>query len=560
MTNVDDFPIDTLPTRTALKKSPTYIKGLDEVLEGGLPTNRTTVISGGPGSGKTLFGLEFLYRGAMAGEAGIFVSFEEPLDQLRQNAATLGWDLAPLELKNLLYIMDGRIKPDTIMTGDFSLKGLLSTISGKAKEMGAKRIFINAPVVILRHFDTSKQVRVELQSLSDWLQSCSLTAVMTVLPHRDVSFFEDFFDSMADCAIRMETYVLNQVSTRRLRVIKYRGSGFARNEHPYVITEAGLRVAPISGVKLMHERLGEKMPTGLGRFDVILAGGYRRSSCVLIGGQPGTGKTLLVSTFVDSACKRVEKVLFVSFSESTEALMGNIMSAGIQLQTHLDSGNLRFITSMPEAMGAEEHLIRLTDEIESFGPLHLGVDAISACERMGGKVAAFDYMVRLLTFCKQRGITVLLVNQTFGLATSMEISGHGIHSMVDTLIFLSYVEAAGETNRLIQVLKSRGSDHSNQKHEYQINEAGIQIMDPYVGEGDILTGAARQLQEGRDRAEYDRLAFEIQSKELEVKRLKIAQEMAATGVTSRGHLRGKSESNEQLTPLSAPPKSPRGEV
>ena len=526
--------------KVALTKSPTFIKGLDEVLEGGLPTNRTTVISGSAGSGKTLFGLEFLYRGALAGEPGIFVTFEEPLDQIRQNAATLGWDLAALERENRLFIVDGRVKPDTIVTEEFNLKGLLSIISGKAREIGAKRVFINAPVVILRNFETPKEVRKEMQAMSDWLQSSRLTSVMTVLPLRDTSFFEEFFDSMADCVIRMQTHLYNQVSTRRLRVIKYRGSGFARNEHPYVITESGLRVAPISGVKLKHDRLGEKMPTGLARLDPILAGGYRRASCVLIAGQPGTGKTLLVCTFVQAACTRGEKMMFVSFAESGESLTGNILSAGIQLQPHLDSGCLRFITNMPEALGAEEHLIRLTDEIESFAPQHLVVDAISACERMGSKEAAFDYMVRLLTVCKQRAITILLVNQTFGAASSMEISGHGIHSMVDTLVFLAFKEAAGETNRLIQVLKSRGSEHSNQKHEYVITDNGIQIKDVYVGEGEVLTGAARQLQEGKDLADLDRLEFEIQSKELEVKRLKVAQEQAAIGVTARRQLRGQS--------------------
>jgi circadian clock protein KaiC len=212
---------------------------------------------------------------------------------------------------------------------------------------------------------------------------------------------------------------------------------------------------------------------------------------------------------------------------------------------------------MPEAMGVEEHLIRLTDEIESFAPVHLVVDAISACERMGGKAAAFDYLVRLLTVCKQQGITILLVNQTFGLASSMEISGQGIHSMVDTLIFLSYTEAAGETNRLVQVLKSRGSGHSNQKHEYVITDRGIEIRDPYVGEGEVLTGAARQLQEGRDQAELQRLAFEIQAKELEVMRLKVAQKLAASGVSNRGRLRGTSAPSDPAT--AAPASSNGGE-
>jgi circadian clock protein KaiC len=532
-------PVGSVSPKTILKKSPTFIPGLDEVLEGGLPTNRTTMISGGPGSGKTLFGMEFLYRGALAGEPGIFVSFEEPLDQLRENAATLGWDLAALERENKLFIMDGRMSAESVVSGDFSLKGLLSIVAGKAKEMGAKRVFVNAPVVVIRYFDKTQQVRIEMHALVAWLQGLSLTAVMTTVPHRDSTYLEDFFDSMADCVIRMEARVQNQVTVRRLRVIKLRGSGFGRNEYPYVITDSGLRVAPISGVQLKHKRLGEQISTGLARFDPLLAGGYRRGCCILAAGQPGTGKTLLATTFVEAACNRGEKVLFVSYEESEEALIGNMQSAGVELQPHLEADRLRFITSMPEAMGAEEHLIRLTDELESYAPAHVVVDAISACERMGGRAAAFDYMVRVLSACKHRGITIMLVNQTFGVASSMEISGHGISSMVDTLIYLSYADGAGETNRLLQILKSRGSEHSNQKHEYVITAGGIQLKDAYMGEGEVLTGAARQLQEGRDKAEYQRLDFEVQAKELEVKRLKLAQELAARGVIKRADLRGK---------------------
>jgi circadian clock protein KaiC len=542
----DDSP------KVPLKKSPTYIKGLDEVLEGGLPTNRTTVVTGEPGSGKTLFGLEFLYRGAQAGEPGILVSFEESLEQLRENAATLGWDLAVMESENELFLMDGRIKPDAIMSGDFSLKGLLATISGKAREIGAKRIFINAPVVILRHFDTPNKVRAEMHSLCDWLQTVGLTSVMTLLPRKGAAFFEDFFDSMCDCIIRMETRVLNQVCTRRLRVVKVRGAGFGRNEYPYVLSSDGMHIAPISGLKLKHRRLGDKLPTGLLRFDAILDGGFRRASCILVAGQPGTGKTLLACTFVDAACKRGEKVMKVSYEESAEALMGNLLSAGVALQPHLDSGLLRFETSMPEATGAEEHLIRLTEEIDTFKPEHVVVDAISACERMGGKEAAFDYMLRLISVCKDRGITVMLVNQTFGLS-AMEISGHGISSMVDNLIYLSYAESSGETNRLIQVLKSRGSKHSKHKHEYVITDQGIQIRDLYVGEGEVLTGGARQQQEGRDRADLERLALDIQTKELEVRRLKVAQDRAARAVSARGQKDGKPANGETLTavPVSA---------
>jgi len=534
----------------ALEKAPTHILGLDEILEGGLPRGRTTAVSGGAGSGKTVLGLEFLYRGALAGEPGIFVGFEEPVEQLRQNAATLGWDLAALEQENRLCLLEGYLKPDTLVTGDFSLKGLLAAVTGKSREMGAKRVVIDALDVMLRLFETPRQVRNEMHALNDWLRSSGLTAIMTVRPPRGGAgtSFEEFFDSMSDCLIRMETRVANQIGIRRLRVVKYRGSDFGRNEYPYVITEVGLHTAPISTVGLRHKPLGEHMSTGCKRLDAILGGGYRRASCVLFAGLPGTGKTILASTFTSAACSRGERILYISFEESQDPLVENVLNAGVALGPHIESGRLSFLTNFPEAMGGEEHYIRALRKIEELGPAHVVVDAISACERMGGRQAAFEYLMRLLNSCKERGITILMVNQTSGAQDIMEISGSGISSMVDTVIFLTYVEGAGEINRLMQVLKSRGAVHSNQKREYVITDDGIHIMDVYLGEGDVLTGTARQIQEERDRAEAERLAYEIETKEIELRRLRLIQEAAAAGLSIRRELRSKNDASVRDEP------------
>lgn len=537
-----------ISAQRAIEKAPTFISGLDDILAGGLPRSRTTVISGRPGTGKTVLCLEFLYRGALAGEPGIFVSFEEPPDQLRQNAATMGWDLSALESENRLFLLDGRFKPEGVLSGDFSLKGMLAIISGKCREMGARRVVLDALEVSLRLFDTPQQVRKEMHILNDWLLSIGLTTVMTVKPtSQGSSVFEEFFDSMGDCVIRLDARIVEQISTRRLRVIKYRGSAFGRNEYPYIITDTGLHFAPISTVGLQHKPLGEKISTGLERLDAILDGGYRRASCVLFAGQPGSGKTLLACTFANAACQREEKVLYVSFEESAAALIGNILSAGLNLQPHIDAGRLAFLTRMPESMGAEEHLMQVTTSIESFAPQHVVLDAISACGRMGSQQAAFEFLMRLISYCKERGITILLTNQTIGTTDYVEISGNGISSMVDTLIFMHYVSGAGETNRLLQVFKARGSNHSNQKHEYVITNNGIQIMDLYLGGGQVLTGRARQLQEARDAAEIDRLAYEIRIKELELARLKQLQDQAVKGRVSQGALRGQTAGQEQWT-------------
>lgn len=474
---------------SGLEKAPTFIRGIDEILEGGLPRGRTTILLGEAGSGKTVFGLEFLYRGALAGEPGIFVGFEEATAQLRRNAATLGWDLAALEDGRRLVLVEGASPVETILSGEFSLKGLLAVLSGISREIGARRVVLDALEVILRLFGESVQARSELYALNSWLHEAGLTSIMTVRPaRRKLSApLEDFFESMGDCLIRLDTRTEAQVSTRRLQVVKYRGSAFGRNQYPYAIIEGGLWAAPVSAVGLRRKVLGERMPSGVEGLDEMLGGGFRRASCVLIAGEPGTGKSLLLASFIRSACDRGEKVLYINFEESEEAVVSNVTSAGIDLRPAVAAGRLHFLTSFPEAAGAEEHLIKALERIENLEPDHLVVDAISACPRMGGNQAAFDYLVRLLNACYQRGMTALFTNQVAGHGRT-EISGNGISSLVDTVVQLSYQEESGETNRLLQVMKSRGSRHSNQKREFTITGQGIRIGTPFISRGQGLEG------------------------------------------------------------------------
>jgi len=530
-----------------LEKSPTYIQGLDEILLGGLPSGRTTILEGEAGSGKTVLALEFLYRGALAGEPGIWGGFEEPANQLRSNASSLGWDLPALERESRFFIFEPNIDTNAVISGDFSLKGLLAAIAGKNREIGAKRIVIDALEVGLRLFDEPRQIRAEMHVLNDWFRENRLTAILTVRPPKRIEarIFEDFFESMGDCVIFLDTRMRENISTRRLRVVKYRGSDFGHNEYPYIISNNGLFVAPISSVGLRHKPLGETMSTGIERLDTILGGGYRRSSCILIAGEAGIGKTTLVSTFVKEACKRGENVRYIGFEESQDALVGNVMSSGIDLLPCLQTGRLEFLTRFPESMGAEEHYLQAKMRIDAFKPRHVVVDAISACERMGGKLASFDYLMRLLNYCKDLGLTIFLTNQINTTKNQLEISGNEISSMVDTAILLYYQDEPGERNRILQVLKSRGIGHSNQAREFLITNNGFIIRDVYTGAGKVLTGTARQLQEEADMTAARRLEYEIRTKQLELEQLRLIKKQQNNGIIQRSKMREEKKSSNR---------------
>jgi circadian clock protein KaiC len=289
-----------------LPKISTHIEGLDQILEGGLPAQRTIFIMGEPGTGKTVLALEIPYRGARRGEPGILVSFEESPQDIRENAATFGWDLEALEDRGLLYLMEGKMDSATLIEGRFSLEPLLAIISGKAREMGAKRAVLDASDVLLAMIDDASMARAQLQFLTEWLSASGLTTIMTIKP-RQVGIgrlFQEFFDSMSDCVISLSARVMDQVTTRRLRVLKYRGSGFGKNEYPFVISGSGIKLIPITVFQLLHKPFGERISSGIERLDGLLGGGFFRNSCILLAGEPGTGKTLMASAFAEHRCER----------------------------------------------------------------------------------------------------------------------------------------------------------------------------------------------------------------------------------------------------------------
>jgi circadian clock protein KaiC len=465
--------------RKEVPKIPSGIAGLDEVLNGGLPAGRMTLLSGGPGSGKSIIGLQCLLHGAVAGEPGIMVLFEERAAAVRQNAWSRGWDLASLERNNKLYLMDARLNPGVVISGDFSIKGLLAILDQQIKSMQARRVVIDAVDTLLHLHDSPMRERQELYALHEWLMDRGLTTIMTVkaLPQEEAPSRYAFLDFMADCVIHVDQRVVAQVATRRLRVIKYRGSGYGRNEYPFLIGENGINLIPITSNVLQHRPPGPKVSSGQAQMDHVLAGGYKRGTSILIVGTAGAGKTTLACVFTQAACRRGERVLYLNFEESPESMISNMRSPGLALGPLVKTGRLVVQSYLPEAMGVEEHLFHALNALDELRPQHVVVDAISSCKRMGSEHAAFEYLMRVLNACKERGITCIYLNQATGLDIVAEISGIGISSIIDTVVLLRQLPIDGAMKRQLIVMKSRGTKHSEQFHEFRITDRGIDLVE-----------------------------------------------------------------------------------
>jgi circadian clock protein KaiC len=337
---------------------------------------------------------------------------------------------------------------------------------------------IDAVDALLYLYDSPLRERQELYALHEWLLDRGLTTIMTVktVPQEEAPSRYAFLDFMADCVIHVDQRITAQVATRRLRVMKYRGSGYGRNEYPFVISPDGVTVIPITSNVLQHRPPGPKVSSGQARLDDVLAGGYKRGTSILIVGTAGSGKTTLACVFAQAACRRGERVLYLNFEESPESMVSNMLSPGLALRPLIKTGRLVVQSYLPEAMGVEEHLFHALKALDEVQPQHVVVDAISACQRMGSEHAAFEYLMRILNACKERGITCIYLNQTTGLDIVAEISGIGISSIIDTVILLRHLPIGGAMKRQLIVMKSRGSKHSEQFHEFRITDRGIDLV------------------------------------------------------------------------------------
>ncbi|HWX28651.1 MAG TPA: circadian clock protein KaiC [Steroidobacteraceae bacterium] len=534
------------PAATAPRKAPTGIAGFDEISGGGLPGGRTTLLMGGPGSGKTIFSLQFLVNGARHyKEPGIFVAFEETSRRIAANAASFDWELAKLGRKKLLFV-DAQPTPDLVQSGDFDLCGMLAGLAVQAREMKARRIVLDALDIMLALLPDLAARRREIYRLHEWLLAHALTCVITLKaaadePNSVTQQPYGFMQFMVDCSVILNHSVVLGVSQRNLRVQKYRGSSFDENESPFVIGSGGFDVAIVrllGGVDA--DVTNERVTSGVKRLDTMLGGGYYRAACVLITGFPGTAKTTLSGAFAEAACRRGERTMFVSFDSDGTEVVRNLASVGIQLDRYLKSGLLRIMSARTISGSAEMCLVR----IKAFARAHkarcLVIDPVSALSKSGNELTAHGVAERLIDWSKADRITLVctsLLNEISGQAEG-DSSLH-ISSLADTWIHLNYLVQAGERNRGMSIIKSRGTAHSNQVRELILSNEGVTLADIFSAGGEVLMGTMRWEKEGAERVANEvaevarklkRVTLDAQQAELEVRLKAVQTELIAKQV------------------------------
>jgi circadian clock protein KaiC len=491
------------PSTRALQKALTGIQGLDEITLGGLPRGSPTLVIGGAGSGKTMFGLEFLVRGATQyGEPGVFVSFEETIADLTKNAASLGFDLNRLIAEKKLFLDHVCIsRGELTETGEYDLDGLFIRIADAVQKVGARRIVLDTIEALFAELPNPGIFRAEIRRLFGWLRQKGLTAVITAERSQTDKLtrlgIEEF---VSDCVILLDNRIREEISTRRLRIVKYRGSTHGTNEYPFLIDEEGISVLPLSSLGLDHAASVERISSGIAQLDAMLSGkGFFRGSSILISGTAGTGKTSVAAHFVDAACRRGERCLFLAFEESPQQIIRNMLSIGIDLEPWVRKGLLRFHAARSTYWGIEQHLLRSHKEICSFLPSVVVVDPITNLLMNSTESQVRSMLTRLVDFLKTQEITAIFTSLTEG-TDVLQPSEEDISSLMDTALFLKSVEVGGERNRSIYVLKSRGMAHSNQIREFLLTDTGVRLLDVYLGPDGVLTGSARLAQEMREKA------------------------------------------------------------
>lgn len=521
------------PKSLAIPKAATGITGLDEITGGGFPAGRPTLLSGSAGAGKTMLATEFLIRGAMEyGEPGVFVMFEENSEELTANVRSLGFDLKKLVAQKLLVLDHVHIERSEIEeTGEYDLEGLFIRLGHAIDSIGAKRVVLDTLEALFAGLPTHAILRAELRRLFRWLKERGITALVTGETGENSLTRYGLEEYVADCVITLDHRVNGQISTRRLRVVKYRGSAHGTNEYPFLIGERGISVLPITSLRLDHHAPTERVSTGIAGLDEMLGGkGVFRGASVLVSGAPGTGKSSIGASFVDAACRRGERAILFAYEESAEQILRNMRSIGMDLAPWIKKGLLQIHASRPTLQGLEQHLLSMHEAVSSFQPKVVTVDPISNLVLSRSEEEVKPTLMRLIDHLKQEQITTVFTSLTTGSGSaSPEDSQVGVSSLMDTWLLLRNHEQNGERNRTIYVLKARGMSHSNQVREFLLNDDGISLVDVYLGEEGVLTGSSRTAQEAKEKAagQRQRQDHARRLRQFEVRRKAIESQIAS---------------------------------
>ena len=518
-------------TRTQLPKSPTGIQGLDEITGGGLPKGRPTLICGGAGCGKTLIAMEFLVRGARQfNEPGVFMAFEETAKDLTQNVASLGFDLKDLIARKKIVLDFVYIERSEIeMTGEYDLEGLFIRLGQAIDSIGAKRVVLDTIESLFSGLPNPLILRAELRRLFRWLKDKGVTAIITGERGDETLTRQGLEEYVSDCVIVLDHRVVEQVTSRRLRVVKYRGSTHGTNEYPFLIDEDGILVLPVTSLGLKNIASTDRIPTGIQRLDTMLGGaGCYRGSSVLVSGTAGTGKSSIAAHFADAACRRGERALYFAFEESPSQIIRNMRSIGIDLEPWVQKDLLQFQAIRPSFTGLEMHLTMIHKAVNAFKPQVVIVDPLSSFVMGSNKTEVKSMLMRLVDFLKMSKVTSMFTMLTSN-SGYIEAGDVAISSLIDTWMSLLDIESGGERNRSLSVVKSRGMAHSNQIREFLLTDHGVELRDVYVGPEGVLTGSARQAQEARIQAllVVKKQDVELRHIELEGKRKALEAQIVA---------------------------------
>jgi len=506
------------------RKAATGIAGLDDITRGGLPRNRVTLLAGGAGSGKSILALQTLVNAARDyDELGIFVAFEEDPEQIIANAKTFGWDLSDL-VQTRLFFIDARPNADLVASGNCDLHGMLAALEAKVAETGAKRIVMDALDVVLAFQTDPKALRREIYRTHDWLNGHALTALITAKMAIENATGEDrnlvnLLQFMVDCVIVTGHDVIDGISQRNLRITKYRGSSFEENQVPFLFGPHGVEIASMREREdIGHPASNERISTGIERLDSMLRGGYYRGASILITGSPGTAKTTLCGAFAQAACRRGEPTLFVSFDSRNDEIIRNLAAVNIRLDEFAANGLLRLVSGRAADGCAEMHLLQIKNMAQELGARNLIIDPLSALGKSGNEAFSHDVAERLIYWAKARGATVLCTSLLSGSQPQAEQTSIAISTIADTWMHLTYQVQAGERNRGLTIVKSRGTGHSNQMRELLLSDGGVTLADVYTAGGEVLMGTLRwekeralRLAEDERVANVDRLRVKLQA-------------------------------------------------